>query len=309
MRDGSPRSPTTCRRAAASGEADLVAAFAYPLPAIVIAEMLGVPARRPRPLQGLVGRHLLARLRRRRRPRPPRPRRVRDDRAGRVLRRADRGGGRRAATRCSTTSSGSEAKTATRCPTRSCWRCARCSSSAATRRPPTCSPPAPWRCFEHPGGAPPTPRRSGASPRRRSRSSCASTGRRKSASGWRRSGSSWAARRSSPATASSSCLTAANRDPAKFPDPDRLDLGRAPNRQIGFGIGPHYCLGAPLARLEGRGLDPARLPSAGGTPPGRGAELRYAPTLLSRSLEELPVSYEAVRISRRGLTGIDDRLT
>ena len=85
-------------------------------------------------------------------------------------------------------------------------------------------------------------------------------------------------------------LASANRDERQFADPDTLDLTREPNRHLAFGMGVHYCLGAPLARLEGqiaintllRRAPDLRLAVAP-------AALRWRPGLFLRGLKALPV--------------------
>ena len=54
-----------------------------------------------------------------------------------------------------------------------------------------------------------------------------------------------------PGTPVTLCIGAANRDPAQFPDPERFDIGRTPNRHLAFATGAHQCAGMALARLEG----------------------------------------------------------
>jgi cytochrome P450 len=85
-------------------------------------------------------------------------------------------------------------------------------------------------------------------------------------------------------------IGAADRDPSQFPDPDRLDLGRGDNRHIAFGWGIHFCLGAPLARLEGQiAIDTLvrRLPGLALVD----AEPEYRQSLTLRGLKALPVTF------------------
>lgn len=87
-------------------------------------------------------------------------------------------------------------------------------------------------------------------------------------------------------------LAAADRDPERFTEPDTLDLGRRDNQHLGYGHGIHYCLGAPLARLEGqtalatllRRLPDLRL----AVEPG---DLRWRGGLIMRGLRTLPVEF------------------
>ncbi|MPY53366.1 cytochrome P450 family protein [Streptomyces acidicola] len=90
-------------------------------------------------------------------------------------------------------------------------------------------------------------------------------------------------------------LAAADRDPARFAEPDQLDLSRRDNQHLGYGHGIHYCLGAPLARLEGRTAIETllrRLPDLrlAADP----ADLRWRGGLIMRGLRDLPVRFTAV---------------
>ncbi|MER5944838.1 cytochrome P450 [Streptomyces sp. NPDC001904] len=87
-------------------------------------------------------------------------------------------------------------------------------------------------------------------------------------------------------------LAAADRDPARFDSPDTLDLARGDNKHLGYGHGIHYCIGAPLARLEGHTALATlltRLPDLRlGEDP---AELRWRGGLIMRGLRTLPVEF------------------
>jgi cytochrome P450 len=91
-------------------------------------------------------------------------------------------------------------------------------------------------------------------------------------------------------------VVSANRDAAVFADPDRLDITRTTNTNahLGFGAGPHHCLGAALARMElqeSLGALLRRLPGLRIAVPE--AHLRFKPGLVVNSLIELPVTWDA----------------
>jgi cytochrome P450 len=78
-------------------------------------------------------------------------------------------------------------------------------------------------------------------------------------------------------------MASANRDPAQFADPDTLDIARNPNPHLAFGHGIHFCLGAPLARMEveiGLAEMARRHPRIALASP-----VKYEPRILSRAIE------------------------
>lgn len=87
-------------------------------------------------------------------------------------------------------------------------------------------------------------------------------------------------------------MGAANRDPERFPDPDRVDVSRKDNRHVAFGWAAHFCFGAALARLEGQiafELLLSRLPQLALDTD----RLEWRHNLGLRGLKALPVTFEA----------------
>jgi cytochrome P450 len=92
-------------------------------------------------------------------------------------------------------------------------------------------------------------------------------------------------------------MNAANRDPRRFPDPDRFDIERTDNRHLTFGHGAHFCLGAPLARLEAQVAFPrilARLDKLALA----SDRFEWIDSLILRGVKRLPVRFEAT-VGRR----------
>jgi cytochrome P450 len=89
-------------------------------------------------------------------------------------------------------------------------------------------------------------------------------------------------------------IDSANRDPAEFDEPDRLDITRTFNRHLAFGLGPHFCVGAPLSRIEGQVAITTllrRLPGLSLTVPSE--QLRWVTANSpSRGLTVLPVRFD-----------------
>ncbi|MGE5594853.1 MAG: cytochrome P450 [Hyphomicrobiales bacterium] len=89
-------------------------------------------------------------------------------------------------------------------------------------------------------------------------------------------------------------LASANRDEAVFCEPTRFDVTRTPNRHLSFGLGIHFCLGAPLARMEARVALDVFLKRIRNFERVDSNPLPRVPTFIMRGVRELPIRYEVV---------------
>jgi cytochrome P450 len=89
-------------------------------------------------------------------------------------------------------------------------------------------------------------------------------------------------------------MGAGNRDPERFPHPDRLDLGRTDNRHLAFGWASHFCFGAPLARIEGQLTFEAIVRRMSNLALETG-DLVWRDNLGLRGLTSLPVTFEVAQ--------------
>ncbi len=86
-------------------------------------------------------------------------------------------------------------------------------------------------------------------------------------------------------------VAAANRDPDIFPNPDTFDVARTPNRHLSFGLGIHFCLGAPLARLEAKIALEAFLRRCQAFQRVDDEPLPRVPTFIMRGVRSLPIIF------------------
>ena len=292
----SPRSSTsTCRRCRRRGRrATWSRSFALPVPSLVICELLGVPYGDRALFQQRTRTLLVVRQEGGAAAGPRGAARV-HARAGAVQ--ARRAGRATCSARWCTTT----ARTAW--TTRSSSTSACCCSWPVTRRPPTCSASAPSRCCATPPA--------GAAARRPGLVDTAVEELLRYLTiiqfGLVRVATEdvtlhdRSIRAGEPVVLS---VPAANRDPAHFPDPDRLDLGREPTGHLAFGHGVHQCLGQQLARVEMRiGFSHllAALPGLRLAVPVE--QVRMRDDMFIYGVKELPVSWDAGGAGTPGTTG------
>jgi len=87
-------------------------------------------------------------------------------------------------------------------------------------------------------------------------------------------------------------IASANRDEGQFPDAERFDISRSPNRHLAFGYGIHFCLGAPLARLEAKIALEVMLKRLAGMRRVTEVPLEASASFILNGVKHLPIAFE-----------------